>query len=97
VASAFSPAVAADDLIAVATQGLASVTEAVPEISSSRMATVHMDDDPSAISSIGIPNTVAAPTRSLWQTATIGIKFRFNASWSLRNPNALAWLTATNW
>jgi hypothetical protein len=48
-----SPAVAADDVIAIATQGVASATDAVPEISSSRSATVHMDDDPSAISSIG--------------------------------------------
>ena len=67
-----SPAVAADDVIAIATQGIASATDPVPEISSSRSATVHMDNDPSAISSIGTPNTVAAPTRSLWQTATIG-------------------------
>jgi hypothetical protein len=92
-----SPSVAPDDVIAIATQGIASATDAVPEISSSRSATVHMDDDPSAISSIGTPNTVAAPTRSLWQTATIGIKLRFNASWALRDPRALAWLTTTAW
>ena len=58
-----SPAVAPDDVIAIATQGIASATDPVPEISSSRSATVHMDNDPSAISSIGTPNTVAAPTR----------------------------------
>ena len=79
-----SPAVAADDVIAIATQGIASATDPVPEISSSRSATVHM-------------NTVAAPTRSLWQTATIGIKLRFNASWALRDPRALAWLSTTAW
>ena len=33
-----SPAAAAEDVIAIATQGLASATDAVPEISSSRMA-----------------------------------------------------------
>jgi hypothetical protein len=87
-----SPAFAADDLIAVATQCVVSATDAVPEISSSRSATVHMDDDPAPIATGG---AVAAPARSLWQTATIGIKLRFNASWALRDPRGLAWLTTT--
>jgi hypothetical protein len=34
-----SPSVAPDDVIAIATQGIASATDAIPEISSSRMAT----------------------------------------------------------
>ena len=90
-----SPAVAADDVIAIATQGIASATDAVPEISSSRMATVHMDTVPLPIADNA--DTLAAPTRSLWQTNAVGIKFRFNASWALRDPRGLAWLTATGW
>jgi hypothetical protein len=90
-----SPAVAPDDLIAVATQGIASATDEVPEISSSRMATVHMDTEPLPIA--GDDGTLAAPVRSLWQTNAVGIKLGFDASWALRNPSALAWLTATNW
>ena len=90
-----SPAVAADDVIAIATQGIASATDAVPEISSSRMATVHMDDAPLPIADAA--STIAAPTRSLWQSDTIGIKLRFGASWALRDPRALAWLSTTKW
>jgi hypothetical protein len=90
-----SPSVAPDDVIAIATQGIASATDAVPEISSSRMATVDMDTAPLPIVDAG--GTVAAPTRSLWQTDTIGIKLRFGASWALRDPRGLAWLTTTAW
>ena len=41
-----SLAVAADDLIAVVGNGLASAIDAVPEIEASRLATVHMDTAP---------------------------------------------------
>ena len=90
-----SQAVASEDVIAIATQGIASATDAVPEISSSRMATVHMDGAPLPIADAA--STIAAPTRSLWQTATIGMKLRFGASWALRDARGLAWLTATAW
>jgi hypothetical protein len=90
-----SPAVAADDLIAVSGNGLVSAIDAMPEIEASRMATVHMNDTPAPIVAAG--GDVAAPTRSLWQTDTIGIKLRFGASWALRDPRALAWLTTTAW
>jgi hypothetical protein len=89
-----SPAVAPGDVIAIATQGIASATDAVPEIWSSRSATVHMDDDPAPIATSG---AAAAPTRSLWQSDTIGTKLRFGASWALRDPRGLAWLTTTAW
>jgi hypothetical protein len=45
----------------------------------------------------GSPATVAAPTRSLWQTDAVGIKVRFNADWALRDPRALAWTTVSGW
>jgi hypothetical protein len=82
-------------VIAIATQGLASATDAVPELSSSRMATVNMDTAPLPIVDAG--GTVAAPTRSFWQTDTVGIKLGFGASWALRDPRALAWLSTTQW
>jgi hypothetical protein len=90
-----SAAVAADDLIAVAVNGLASAVDATPEIEASKPATVHMSDTPAPIADAA--STVAAPTRSLWQSDIVGIKIRFNASWVLRDPRALAWLTTTKW
>jgi hypothetical protein len=92
-----SPALAANDLIAVAANGIASAADATPEIEASKFATVHMEDVPLPIGSSGSPNTVAAPTRSLWQTDTVGLKIRFSVDWALRDQRALAWLTATGW
>jgi hypothetical protein len=82
-----SPALAAGDLIAVAGYGVASAVDAVPQIESSRVATVHMDDVPLPIGQAG--PILATPTRSLWQAGTVGIKIRFNVDWALRDPRAL--------
>ena len=41
--------------------------------------------------------TVTAPTQSLWQSHTVGIKIRFNASWTLRDARALACITGSEW
>jgi hypothetical protein len=90
-----SPALAAGDLIAVAGYGVASAVDAVPQIESSRVATVHMDDVPLPIGQAG--PILATPTRSLWQAGTVGIKIRFNVDWALRDPRALAWTTTTAW
>jgi hypothetical protein len=93
-----SPSLAANDLIAITANGLASAVDAMPEIEASKLATLHLEDTtPLPISSPSSPNTVAAPTRSLWQTDTIGIKIRFNAGWALRDQRALAWTTVTGW
>jgi hypothetical protein len=90
-----TPAVAGNDVLAVAVNGLASAIDAAPEIEASKFAGVHMNDTPLPI--VGDGGTLATPTSSLWQSDTVGIKFRFNASWALRDPRGLAWLTATGW
>ena len=41
--------------------------------------------------------TISAPVRSMWQTDTIGLRLLMTASWGLRHPSGLAWLTATGW
>ena len=90
-----SSAVAPENVIAIATQGIASATDTVPEVSSSRMATLHMDDAPLPIA--GNDGTLAAPVRSQWQSNAVAIKLRFKASWALRDARGLGWLTATGW
>jgi hypothetical protein len=86
-----SPALAADDVIAISGNGLASAVDAAPELEVSKVAVMHEETAPLAIGTP--PNVVASPTRSLWQSDTVGIKIRFNASWALRDPRALAWAT----
>jgi hypothetical protein len=74
-----SPALAANDLIAIATKGLASAVDTAPELDTTKVSTVHMEDaTPAPIASPGSPPAIAAPARSLWQSASVGIKLRFN-------------------
>jgi hypothetical protein len=84
------------DVIAIAGTGLASAFDAVPQIEASKIAVAHMEDATPLQIASGAQGAgvLATPTRSLWQSDTIGIKIRFNASWALRDPRALAWLTA---
>jgi hypothetical protein len=90
-----TPAVAGNDVLAVAVNGLASAVDAAPEIEASKFAGVHMNDTPLPI--VGDGRTLATPTSSLWQSDTVGLKLSFDASWALRDARALAWLTATGW
>jgi hypothetical protein len=85
-----SPAIGDDDVIAVALGGLAAAVDAVPQVEASRVATLDMESPAQAISN-------GAAVRSLMQTDTVGIKLRFGASWVLRDPRGVAYLTNVNW
>ena len=90
-----SAAINAADLIAVAVDALASVTDAAPSIEASReAASVHMDSTPSEI--VSSPGVVAYPVASIFQTDRVALKLRFGADWVLRDSRAVAWLT-TRW
>ena len=89
----FSSALAAGTVIAVAPQAIAAVLE-TPRIDSSIEATLHMDSAPAAIANGG---GVAAPTRSLFQTNTVGLRMITPLSWALRSPSAVAWMSGVNW
>jgi hypothetical protein len=86
-----------DQVVCVGQQGLVTVTDGAPQISASRDATVHMEGaNPLPIS--GSPGVVASPTRSLWQTRSVGLKVRFALNWALRDPAAVAWMSGiTAW
>lgn len=83
-------AVPSNMLICVATKGLVSAVEPVPQIQSSPDSALHMADPASAI--IDGSGTLATPVRSLWQTASIGLRLRFGADWALRSPAAVAFI-----
>jgi len=90
-----SPAVAAADLIAIAVDGLAAAIAPEIEVLASKGATVHMDTAPLPISATGTPNIVAAPTRDLWTTDSVGLRLRLPLTWAKRDPRAVAWVTTT--
>src|SRR5262245_4021305 len=87
-----SGAIASDELIAVATNALASATDPVPRIDVGAETLLHMETSPTAIGTTGSPNTVAAPARSLWQTDTVGLRLILQISWGLRHTSGLAWI-----
>jgi hypothetical protein len=85
-----SPGVDADDVIAIAVGGLAAAVDAVPQVETSRVATLDMENPAQPISG-------GVPVRSLMQTDCLATKIRFGASWALRTPDACAWTTAQGW
>lgn len=93
-----SSAVADDSLIALSPSCLvvAGGTDA-PLLDVSQQAVLHMEDtNPSALSAVGTPNTIAAPIRSLYQTDTVAIRLRASIDWSLRGGGC-AFVSGITW
>jgi HK97 family phage prohead protease len=69
-----------------------------PRFEVSDQATLHMEDTtPLAIGTVGSPATVAAPTRSLWQTDSLGLRMIMPVNWILRRTGGVAWTQAVTW
>ncbi|MDF0521586.1 phage major capsid protein [Bradyrhizobium yuanmingense] len=92
-----SAALAAGTVIAIAPNGLASAIDAVPRFELASEATLVMDDAAGPISTVGTPNVVAAPARSLFQSDTIALRVILQVSWGLRSPLAISFLTGASW
>jgi hypothetical protein len=89
-----SVAVAPGVLIAVQTKAFVSAFGATPRIYASRDAVVHLEDTtPLPIGTTGAPNTVAAPTSSMFQTDCISVRATLDAAWALREPGSVAHTT----
>jgi HK97 family phage prohead protease/HK97 family phage major capsid protein len=92
-----STVVPANTVMMLDAADFASVTEAAPRFDVSDQAVLHMEDTtPLAIAS-GSPGTVASPTRSLWQTDTIGVRMIMQANWIYRRAGMVATLTSPTW
>ena len=88
-----SSQVAANLVIAVALNALASAGGSdPPQIESNRDTLLYEDDAPGPDD-----GTLKAPTRSLFQTDAVALKIRLPISWALRDPRGVAWLTASGW
>jgi hypothetical protein len=75
------------DVVVIAPQALAAAISPTPEMESANTGALLMDSVPTgALGSTG-------PERSLFQTDSIALKMRWPASWVLRNPAGVAWLT----
>lgn len=73
-------------IVSVALPALVMAISAQPDIETSNAASLHMDTAPSA-------SPTAGARKSMFQTNSIALKVRWPASWALRDPRAVAWLT----
>jgi hypothetical protein len=80
----------ANTLAAVASNGLASIGDSVPDFAVSKEASLHMDDAPQNLGSVPV-------TKTMWQTDMVAIKLKFRLSWILRDPRAVAWVQGCAW
>jgi hypothetical protein len=90
-------ALAAGTVIAVASNALVSAFENMPRIEASREVAYHSDTVPLEIVSSGSPAVVASPVYSTFQTDNIALKLILPASWGLRAPGAIAYVTGVAW
>jgi len=75
-----------------------SATGDSPQFDVSEQATIHEEDTtPLAIGTAGAPATVAAPVRSLWQTASIGVRMMLDMNWTMRRTGMVSWMTGVTW
>jgi hypothetical protein len=85
-------------LIMLDASEFASVTGDTPEFDVSDVATIHEEDTtPLPIGTPGAPATVAAPVRSLWQTASIGVRMMLDMNWTMRRTGLVSWMTGVTW
>jgi hypothetical protein len=92
-----SVALPARTIAAIATNCLVSVSDPAPRYEVTTEALIHMDDVPLEIASTGAPNTVAAPTRSLYQQDCVGLRTIWGCNWGLRTKDAIAYMDAVTW
>jgi hypothetical protein len=68
-----------------------------PVIDTTREALLHTDSEPSQIATAGTPNAVAAPSRSMFQTACIAIRLLQDVTWSMSRTGRVAYVDGTTW
>ena len=70
----------------------------VPTVETAHHATAHFEDtNPQPLGTSGTPNVVAAPTRSGWQTNTLFLKIRMQATWATLMPGTVQLVENVTW
>jgi hypothetical protein len=91
-----SNGVAADELIAIATNGIASACDPVPRFDVSNQGVLVMDDAaPGQL--VSADGTAAGPARSLFQTDSLALRMVWECSWGRRADAAVGWIEDCIW
>jgi HK97 family phage prohead protease/HK97 family phage major capsid protein len=67
-----------------------------PEFDVNETATVHMEDT-TPLELVAAAGTVADPTRSFYQTATVGVRMLMDVSWVMGRPGMTQWVNGTSY
>jgi len=93
-----SNSVPAARVIAVDAEDFASATGDAPKFAVSTDATLHEEDTtPLALGTVGSPNTVAAPMRSLFQTDAVAVRMTLYVSWAMRRSGMVQTISPVIW
>jgi HK97 family phage prohead protease len=94
-----STSMPATQLVMIDAADFASVTGDTPEFDVSDVATIHEEDTTPLPIVTGAQGSgvVASPTRSLWQTASIGIRMLLDMNWTMRRTGMVSWMTGVTW
>jgi HK97 family phage prohead protease/HK97 family phage major capsid protein len=84
-------------LIALRNSDLATALGDAPEFDVSEQATIHMEDTTPLEIVSGTGPTTADPVRSLWQTASIGVRMLMDVSWKMRRTGMVQWINGTSY
>jgi hypothetical protein len=84
------PTLAPGTIAAVASNGLVSIADSVPDFAISSEVSLHMD-------SVAQPIGTAAPAKTMFQTQCIAIRLKMRCTWILRDARAVALIQGCAW
>lgn len=84
-------------LIAIRNSDFATALGDAPQFDISEQATIHMEDTTPLEIVSGTGPTAADPVRSLWQTASIGVRMIMDVSWKMRRTGMVQWINGTSY
>ncbi len=91
-----APLLAAGTLICVDANSFANIVGPI-DVSASGEAVLHMDTAAAPISATGSPNTISAPTSSMFQVAATSLRAVLDINWAMRRSGAVSWMTGAGW
>ncbi|MGX1320504.1 hypothetical protein AB7M17_003957 [Bradyrhizobium sp. USDA 377] len=94
-----APTLAPGTAIALATDGFVVSGDGIPEVDSSRQATLHLADPAEQIGTPGTspdPAVIAAPSVSMFQTDSFALRCISRVTWSAA-PGSVAWIEGATW
>jgi HK97 family phage prohead protease len=91
--------VAADTMLLIDAADFVSVSGDSPRFDVSNQATLHMEDTTPLQIATGAQGSgvLATPTRSLWQTDSIGVRMLLDMNWGMRRTGVVAWTQTMTW